>query len=91
VVHMEPMATELPIVATDVMGVPELVDDGINGLVVRPSRPDLLADAIGRLARDPELRRQLGAAGRDTVKREFDVGRSADQIHQVFGGIPLSV
>ena len=45
------------------MGVPELVDDGINGLLVRPSRPDLLADAIGRLARDPELRRQLGAPG----------------------------
>ena len=84
VVLMEAMATELPVVATDVMGVRELVDDGVNGLLVRPSRPDLLADAIGRLARDADLRRRLGAAGRETVQREFDIRRSAEQIHGVF-------
>jgi glycosyltransferase involved in cell wall biosynthesis len=89
VVLMEAMAMELPVVATDVMGVRELVEDGVNGLLVRPSRPDLLADAIELLAKDADMRRRLGAAGRETVKREFDVGRSAEQIHQVFGGIPV--
>jgi colanic acid/amylovoran biosynthesis glycosyltransferase len=89
VMLMEAMAMELPVVATDVMGVRELVEDGVNGLLVRPSRPDLLADAIELLAKDADMRRRLGAAGRETVKREFDVGRSAEQIHQVFGGIPV--
>ena len=81
IVLMEAMATELPVVATDVMGVRELVDDGVNGILVRPSRPDLLADAIDRLASNADLRGRLGAAGRETVQREFDIGRSAEQIH----------
>jgi colanic acid/amylovoran biosynthesis glycosyltransferase len=84
VVLMEAMAMELPVVATDVMGVRELVDDGANGLLVRPGRADLLADAIARLAGDADLRRRLGAAGRQTVLREFDVRQAAEQIHQVF-------
>jgi glycosyltransferase involved in cell wall biosynthesis len=84
VVLMEAMAMELPVVATDIMGVRELVDDGVNGILVRPSRPDLLADAIQRLARDADLRRRLGVAGRETVQREFDIRRSAEQIHGVF-------
>jgi glycosyltransferase involved in cell wall biosynthesis len=89
VVLMEAMAMELPVVATDVMGVRELVDDGVNGLLVRPSRPDLLADAIERLVKDADLRRRLGAAGRETVEREFDTRRSAEQIHHLFDRIPV--
>jgi colanic acid/amylovoran biosynthesis glycosyltransferase len=88
VVLMEAMAMELPVVATDVMGVRELVNDGVNGLLVRPSRSDLMADAIDRLATDADLRRRLGGAGRETVTREFDIRRSAEQIHHAFGRIP---
>jgi colanic acid/amylovoran biosynthesis glycosyltransferase len=84
VVLMEAMAMELPVVATDVMGVRELVEDGATGLLVRPGRADLLADAIARLAGDADLRRRLGAAGRQTVLREFDVRQAAEQIHKVF-------
>jgi colanic acid/amylovoran biosynthesis glycosyltransferase len=84
VVLMEAMAMELPVVATDVMGVRELVDDGVNGILVRPSRPDLLADAIDRLASNADLRRRLGAAGRETVERDFNIHQSAAQIHAVF-------
>jgi colanic acid/amylovoran biosynthesis glycosyltransferase len=84
VVLMEAMATELPVVATDVMGVRELVDDGVNGILVRPGRADLLADAIARLAGDVDLRRRLGAAGRQTVQRDFDVHQAAKQIHKAF-------
>ena len=90
IVLMEAMATELPVVATDIMGVRELVDDGVNGILVRPSRPDLLADAIDRLASNADLRGRLGAAGRETVQREFDIGRSAEQIHAVFDQVLAS-
>jgi glycosyltransferase involved in cell wall biosynthesis len=70
-VLMEAMAMELPVVSTRVMGVPELVDDGVNGLLVRPGRVDELADAIERLALDPALRSRLSEAGRQKVEREY--------------------
>jgi glycosyltransferase involved in cell wall biosynthesis len=84
VVLMEAMAMRLPVIATDVMGVRELVDDGVNGVVVRPSRPDLLADALAALAADGDLARRLGAAGRETVRREFDIRRSGAQLRALF-------
>ncbi|GAB76704.1 Glycosyltransferase involved in cell wall bisynthesis [Austwickia chelonae] len=71
VVLMEGMATGLPAVATNISGVPELVVDGVNGLLVRPGRADLLADALDRLAGDRVLREELGGRGRRTVLEEF--------------------
>jgi colanic acid/amylovoran biosynthesis glycosyltransferase len=84
VVLMEAMAMRIPVVAADVMGVAELVEDLTNGLLVRPGRPDLLADALERLVADPDLRQRLGATGRATVERAFDIRRSAAEIESVF-------
>jgi colanic acid/amylovoran biosynthesis glycosyltransferase len=72
VVLMEAMAMELPVVASRVMGIPELVEHGVSGLLVPPARPDLLADALERLAADRRLCRELGQAGRAAVTRRFD-------------------
>jgi colanic acid/amylovoran biosynthesis glycosyltransferase len=72
VVLMEAMAMELPVVASRVMGIPELVEHGTSGLLVPPARPDLLADALQRLAADRGLRRKMGEAGRAAVARRFD-------------------
>jgi len=83
VVLMEAMAMAIPVVATWIAGVPELVRDGHSGLLVAPGRPDELAGAIERLARDPELRRRLGRAGRERVLEEFDVGRSVRVLRRV--------
>ena len=71
VVLMEAMATELPVVATNISGIPELVIDDVNGLLVRPGRADLLANALTRLAADPAERARLGRAGRASVLAEF--------------------
>lgn len=76
VVLMEAMAMGLPVVTTRIAGINELVDDGVSGVLVRPGRADLLADALEALA-DPAVRARMGAAGRQTVLREFDVARSA--------------
>jgi colanic acid/amylovoran biosynthesis glycosyltransferase len=84
VVLMEAMAHRLPVVATRVMGVGELVRDGEIGLVVRPARPDPLSEALDRLAGDPALRERLGDAGRRTVEAEFDVRSSAAQMRELF-------
>ncbi|MBV9309420.1 MAG: glycosyltransferase family 4 protein [Solirubrobacterales bacterium] len=84
IVLMEAMAAELPVVAPRTMGIPELVRDGVNGLLVTPGRPDELAAALGRLIGDPELRIALGRAGRQTVADEFSLEQSAMQLSRLF-------
>ena len=84
VVLMEAMATGLPVVASAVMGVGELVEDGVNGVLVRPGRPDLLADALEDLARAPDRRQALGGAGRARVADEFDLMNSARRLAGLF-------
>ena len=58
---MEAMAMEVPCVSTAIAGIPELIRDGLDGLLVPASSAELLASALERLAEDPLLRRSLGA------------------------------
>jgi glycosyltransferase involved in cell wall biosynthesis len=83
VVLMEAMSMSLPVVATRIAGIPELVTDNEDGLLVTPARTDELASALRRLATDPELRRVLGDAGRTKVTREFDARKAADELAMV--------
>jgi glycosyltransferase involved in cell wall biosynthesis len=83
VVLMEAMAAGLPVVATRVAGIPELIRDEETGLLVSPGRADLLAGALMRLVESEGLRRRLGGAGRGWVASEFDVGRSARQLQTI--------
>jgi glycosyltransferase involved in cell wall biosynthesis len=62
-VILEAMAAGLPVVATDVGAVAEIVEDGATGFVVPPEQPRAMADAILRLVRDRELRRTMGVEG----------------------------
>jgi glycosyltransferase involved in cell wall biosynthesis len=80
VVLMEAMAMELPVVASRIMGIPELVQDGRSGLLVAPGRADELAGAVRRLATDAELCRRLAIAGRARITADYDVEDSAGQI-----------
>jgi colanic acid/amylovoran biosynthesis glycosyltransferase len=82
-VLMEAMACELPVVACRIAGTPELVEDGVSGLLVHPARADLLAGALARLAGDRELRERLGRAGRARVQEAFDERDSAANLHAV--------
>jgi glycosyltransferase involved in cell wall biosynthesis len=77
VVLMEAMAARLPVVATRIAGVPELVEHGISGLLVSPGDANALAEAIARLLGDAALRVQIGAAGRVKVLAEFDIAQEA--------------
>jgi glycosyltransferase involved in cell wall biosynthesis len=84
VVLMEAMASELPVVASRISGIPELVDDGLNGYLVAPRDAAGLADALGRLHAEPLIRRQFGIEGRRKVVREFDVHRNAAALAERF-------
>jgi glycosyltransferase involved in cell wall biosynthesis len=70
---LEAMAAGLPVVASRVGGVPELVVDGKTGLLVQPGDPEELAGALCRLAADRRLRHRLGARGRARAEQAFDL------------------
>ncbi len=80
VVLMEAMAAGLPVVASDLSGIPELVRDGENGLLVPPRDSVALAAALARLAASPALRERLGRAGRATVEQAFDLTANSAQL-----------
>ncbi len=84
VVLMEAMAIELPCVATWVNGVPELIRNEEEGLLVAPSDVEGMAGAIGRLLADPELRERLGKAGRQRVLRDYDLRKNTTVLAEVF-------
>ncbi len=70
-VVLEGMAAGLPIAATAVGGVPEILEDGLTGLIVPPRNPDAMADAILRILTDPEMRLRLGAAAQLQAESNF--------------------
>src|SRR5205814_6501455 len=72
---LEGMAAGLPVVASDVGGVAEAVADGETGLLVPAGDPTALARALEQLLQDVELRRRLGARGRERARERFDVDR----------------
>jgi len=84
VVLMEAMGSGVPVVASNLSGIPELVIDGQTGLLVAPGDAEGLAKALEHLYRHPDLRRHLGQAGREKVVREFDLYKNADALAQCF-------
>jgi glycosyltransferase involved in cell wall biosynthesis len=81
---LEFMAAGKPVVATAVGGVPDLVEDGVHGLLLPPRRPDVLAGALEALLVDPERRARLGAAARERQQREFDFGRMVSSVEDLY-------
>jgi glycosyltransferase involved in cell wall biosynthesis len=84
VVLMEAMASGLPVVASDISGIPELIKHQRTGLLVPPARPDLLADALEHLHRNANLSQRLAAAGRQRVLREYDLHKNASVLAAYF-------
>jgi len=85
-VLLEAMAMGVPVVASRVSGIPELVSDGHNGLLVEPDDPMALADAITRLLSVPGLCKQLGRNARETVSESFDNDRNLTLLRQLLQG-----
>lgn len=71
-VLVEAQSQAISCVSTPVSGIPELIENGVTGVLVDPDEPRLLADALLALARDPDRRNRLGASGADKVHAQFD-------------------
>lgn len=87
VAMMEAMARALPVVTTRLTGIPELVRDGENGLLVEPEDAEGLAGALARVLVDGGLRRRLGEQARETVVADYDVDVNTRQLAELLARI----
>jgi glycosyltransferase involved in cell wall biosynthesis len=81
---LEAMACGLPVIATSVGGNLQLVEHQVSGLLVPPSNPAALADAMLALADMPALRRTMGTAGRARIEREFSLDAMAQSYDRLY-------
>jgi glycosyltransferase involved in cell wall biosynthesis len=86
-VLLEAMALEVPVVATRVAGVPRLIADAENGLLVAPGSVEELSAALGRLLREDGLRRALGQAGRRTVEARYSFAARMQKVRAVYNAL----
>jgi glycosyltransferase involved in cell wall biosynthesis len=84
VVLIEALAAGVPAVASDLSGIPELIETDVTGILVPPGDGAAIADALERLARDPALRARLAANGRARVAAEFDLDTNARRLIERF-------
>lgn len=86
IVLLEAMASGLPIVASDIEGYHDVVENGKEGLLVPPKSPRHIAEAIVRLARNHEERSRIAAAGREKAL-QYDWKKVTDQVEEVYGEV----
>jgi glycosyltransferase involved in cell wall biosynthesis len=81
---LEAMAAELPIVASRVGGIPELIEDGVTGVLVPPDAPAALSEAILRLLRDRDAARRLGEGAARRARERHSLGTMAARVDRVY-------
>ncbi len=82
---LEAMAAGLPVIATNVGGLPEVVTDGDNGLLIPPKDPEALAEALARLLDAPDFAKKLGENARRQVREHFSLDRLGREINEIYG------
>jgi glycosyltransferase involved in cell wall biosynthesis len=87
VAALEAQAMELPVVASDVHGLPDVVQHGRTGLLVPPGDHQALASALGRLIADPGLRASMGRAGREFVQQRYRWQDNAVQMERLYSSL----
>jgi glycosyltransferase involved in cell wall biosynthesis len=84
---LEAMAAGCPVIASNVGGIPDLITDGVNGLLVAPGDRDALALALHRLIVDRDFASELGMAARDTVRRRYTTEHAIARLDQIYSGL----
>lgn len=81
---LEAMACGLPVVATGVGGNVEIVQDGVNGLLVPPGNPEALTSAVTELMKDKEKARKIGLEGQRLVEENFSIEKNVEKIEELY-------
>ena len=87
-VAAEALYLGVPVVASRVGGIPEIVDDGLDGLLVPPGDESELANALVRVLTDPELHRRLAGAGREKIAARFSFDAMVRQYESIYDALP---
>ncbi len=80
----EALACGVPVVATDVGGLPEIVQEGVNGFMVEPRNPDAIAEKVIWLLDHKEEARQMGERGREICRQKFDINSTVQQYYELY-------
>ena len=81
---IEAMSAGLPVITTQVEGIDELVQDGVNGVTIPPANPEELAIALQNLLDHPEIRHRLAAEARRSIQQNFTVGQMCQKYEKLF-------
>lgn len=81
---IEAMRASLPIITTPVGGIPDMVTDGHNGILIEPGRPDQIAQMVIRLVDEPELAKKLGETGLEVFRKNFSTRSAIEQLARIY-------
>ncbi len=86
---LEAMAAGIPVAATPVGGIPDVVADGVNGFLFAPGDSAMLQRLLRRLMHDPRLGKRIARAARETVRLRFSAERVLAQLEELYAGLGL--
>ena len=84
---LEAMSCALPVIATKVGGLVDIIQDGNNGILVEPLKPEQLIDALVKLATSPQLRATIGKSAFQTVREKYDVEQHVRQLVNIYSQV----
>lgn len=84
---LEAMAASCAVVAAGVGGIPQMIENGINGILVEPESMDALCAGLDKALSDPDLCKRLGEKAREKVKKEFSIYKNMEKLLQIYGEV----
>jgi len=83
-VLIEAMGCQVPVISTKFSGIPEIIEDGVNGLLVDPANEKALADAMSGLLDNARIQKKIAQNGRITIEKKFDINKNIEQLLKLF-------
>jgi glycosyltransferase involved in cell wall biosynthesis len=84
---IEAMRSGLPIISTPVAGIPDMIDNGVSGLLINPGSPDEIAEAVLLLKQDKALRDKLAAGAKQRFEEKFEFSKGIEEIRVLYASM----